>query len=141
MITLYNSNHKEFRNRLLSKSNLEKLFINVQSLYFPHWPLWLVCAPQFNSGQYVRRWCPSLVFAHRLTPVSGSEFLWNILEKHVFIMLRLLFCRKSWLLQPIRSQINECSVDSDYGLWAENTSLTLYSLPSSMIDQLVLFRV
>lgn len=156
MTILYNLSHKEFRNGLLSKSNLERLFINLKSLSFPYWSLCLACTPQFNSGRYVRRRCPSLICAPRLAPVSGSEFLWNILEKCVFIMLRLFvcFCLFVWFLfvfffaetvdfyKPLGPKSMNAQSIQIMGFGQRTLPLLkLYSLPSLMIGQLALLRV
>lgn len=125
-------------------SLLKTWSVNLKSLYFTYWSLWLMSVPlNLAVGTTWEGNVPFLFFTSRLPPMSSSDFLWSIVERGwepiVFIKLRLLLCRNSWLLLPRRPIINECSVNSGYRLQAENISLIRTLFSSVSADRLVNF--
>lgn len=118
-------------------SLLKTWFINLKYLSFTYWSLCFVCAPQFNSGQHVRKQC--LLFG----PCPQADVYvqqWVFMEStrerlraHSFSYAQATTLQKLLTLLFMRLKIHRCLVNSDYTFQAENTSL-IQTVFSSISD-------
>lgn len=122
-------------------SLLKTWFINLKYFSCTYWPLSFVCAPHFNSRQYVRR---SLIWS--LPPdwlLCPAEDFYGITRKRLraqsLSYVQAVGLQKLLTVLLLMPQINRCLVNSEYKLQAENTSLIQASFFSISDDRLADF--